>query len=94
MVVRITRDYGRPAIEITESGCSYADLPDGSAQVVDESRLNYHRSYLEALGRAIASGADVRSYHAWACSTILNGRKDTASGLVWRMWISKRSSGP
>ncbi len=66
MVLRITRDYGRPAIEITESGCSYADLPDGSAQVVDEARLNYHRSYLDALGRAIASGADVRSYHAWS----------------------------
>jgi beta-glucosidase len=66
MVMRITRDYGRPAIEITESGCSYDDVPDGNGNVADALRLNYHHDYLAAVGRAIASGADVRSYHAWS----------------------------
>ena len=28
MVMRITRDYNRPVIEISESGCGYNDGPD------------------------------------------------------------------
>ena len=66
MVGRITRDYNRPVIEITESGCSYSDGPDASGAVHDRRRTTYHREYLAALGRAIAEGADVRGYHAWS----------------------------
>jgi beta-glucosidase len=76
MVTRITRDYNRPVIEITESGCSYndgpnndgpsKDGPDVSGAVHDSRRIAYHREYLAALGQAMAEGADVRGYHAWS----------------------------
>ncbi len=66
MVMRITRDYSRPAIEITESGCAYNDSPDANGEIHDERRISYHREYISALARAIAEGADVRSYHAWS----------------------------
>jgi len=66
MVTRITRDFNRPVIEITESGCSYNDGPDASGVIRDTRRIGYHRQYLEALARAIADGADVRGYHAWS----------------------------
>ncbi len=66
MVMRITRDYNRPAIEITESGCSYNDGPDANGAIHDHRRIEYHREYLAALGRSIADGADVRGYHAWS----------------------------
>ena len=66
MVVRITRDYNRPVIEITESGCSFDDSPDASGAIHDSRRIAYHRDYLAALARAIAEGADVRGYHAWS----------------------------
>ena len=65
MVLRITRDYNRPVIEITESGCSYNDGPDGSGVIRDARRIAYHREYLAALAKAMAEGADVRGYHAW-----------------------------
>jgi len=65
MVMRITRDYNRPAIEITESGCAYNDAPDASGEIHDERRISFHRKYISALARAIAEGADIRSYHAW-----------------------------
>jgi len=65
MVMRITRDYRRPVIEITESGCSYKDRSDANG-VADDFRLNYHHDYLAALSRAMASGANVRGYHAWS----------------------------
>ena len=65
MVMRITRDYNRPVIEITESGCAYNDGPDADGMIRDTRRISYHRDYLAGLGRAIAEGADVRGYHAW-----------------------------
>jgi beta-glucosidase len=65
MVTRITRDYNRPVIEITESGCAYNDAPDASGAIHDARRITYHRQYLAALARAMAEGADVRGYHAW-----------------------------
>ena len=66
MVMRITRDYQRPAIEITESGGSYNDGPDATGAIHDIRRIDYHRQYLESLVRAINEGADVRGYHAWS----------------------------
>ena len=66
VVTRITRDYNRPVIEITESGCSYNDGPDATGAIRDSRRIDYHREYLAALARAIADGADVRGYHAWS----------------------------
>jgi len=63
--MRITRDYNRPVIEITESGCAYSDIPDGSGSIHDPHRVEYHQHYLAALARAMAEGADVRGYHAW-----------------------------
>jgi beta-glucosidase len=66
MVMRVTRDYNHPAIEITESGCSYNDGPDAAGVIHDDRRIAYHRQYLAALARAISEGADVRGYHAWS----------------------------
>ena len=66
IVMRITRDFNRPQIEITENGCAYNDGPDTSGVIRDSRRIEYHRQYLQALARAIADGADVRGYHAWS----------------------------
>jgi len=66
MVMRITRDFNRPAIEITESGCAYNDGPDANGVIQDTRRIDYHRQYLQGLARSIADGADVRGYHAWS----------------------------
>jgi beta-glucosidase len=65
MILRVTRDYDRPVLEITENGCSYGDGPDASGAIRDRRRIEFHRGYLEAVARAIAAGADVRGYHAW-----------------------------
>jgi beta-glucosidase len=65
MTMRITREYDRPVIEITESGCSYSDTPDPLGAIHDTNRAEYHRDYLAALAHAMADGADVRGYHAW-----------------------------
>ncbi len=66
MVMRITRDYDRPTLEITESGCAYNDAPDAEGKINDVRRIAYHRQYLAQLARAMSDGADVRGYHAWS----------------------------
>ena len=66
MVMRITRDFNRPVIEITESGCSYGDAPDAQGHVNDVRRVEFYRGYLTELANAISEGADVRGYHAWS----------------------------
>jgi beta-glucosidase len=85
VVVRITRDFDRPWIEITENGCSYLDGPGPDGRIRDERRIDYHRGYLEALARAIEAGADVRGYHAW---TLLDNFEwsegyEQRFGLAW-----------
>ena len=65
MLMRITRDYDRPVLEVTENGCSYGDAPDASGVIHDTRRIEFYQGYLEAVARAIDDGADVRGYHAW-----------------------------
>jgi beta-glucosidase len=66
IVTRITRDFNRPVLEITESGCAYNDGPNANGVIRDTRRIDYHRQYLAALARAMSEGADVRGYHAWS----------------------------
>jgi beta-glucosidase len=65
MVTRITRDYNRAMIEITENGCSYDDAPGPDGLIHDTRRIEYHRDNLNELSRAIRDGADVCGYHVW-----------------------------
>lgn len=66
IVMRITRDYDRPVIEITENGCAYSDGPGPDGVIADPRRIDFHRGYLTELNRAIRDGADVRGYYAWS----------------------------
>jgi len=67
LVTQISKEYNDPVIEITESGCSYLDAPYPTerGRVPDMRRIEFFRSYLAELARAIHDGAKVRSYHAW-----------------------------
>jgi beta-glucosidase len=68
LVMQITREYKRPVIEITESGSSYSDAPyeKENGRVPDARRIQFFRDELVELARAIADGANVRSFHAWS----------------------------
>ncbi len=85
MLVRVTRDYDRPVIEVTENGCSYADGPGRDGVIRDTRRIDFYRGYLGAVARAIEAGADVRGYHAW---TLLDNFEwsegyEQRFGLTW-----------
>ena len=58
--------YGEKNIYITENGCGYDDdtVKDGECQ--DLHRVEYLRSYLKELQRAVAEGVPVRGYFVWS----------------------------
>jgi beta-glucosidase len=66
LLMRISRDYGNPVMEITENGCAYGDTPLEDGSVPDQRRIDFYRGYLGAMGRAMREGARIRAYHAWS----------------------------
>jgi beta-glucosidase len=68
LVMQISHEYNFPTIEITESGCGYLDTPYDreGGHVPDTRRIDFFRSELAELGRAIKDGAKVRAFHAWS----------------------------
>jgi beta-glucosidase len=85
ILVRVTKDYDRPVIEVTENGCSYGDAPDAKGVVNDQRRIDFYRGYLEGVHRAIQAGADVRGYHAWTLLDNFEWSEGYAQrfGLTW-----------
>jgi beta-glucosidase len=65
MILRITRDYNKPPIYVTENGCSYGDGPGEDGEVRDDRRISFLRRYIAEVCRAIGQGADVRGYFHW-----------------------------
>lgn len=66
LLMRLTREYNKPVMEVTENGCSYLDGPDEHGRVPDERRITFLRGYLGAMGRAMKDGANIRGYHCWS----------------------------
>jgi beta-glucosidase len=66
LLMRITREYNKPVMEVTENGCSYLDAPDAHGRVPDTRRIEFTRGYLSSVGRAMKDGANLRGYHHWS----------------------------
>ncbi len=59
--------YGDLPVYVTENGAAFADPPPAAdGRVADPLRVDYLRSHLDAVRRAIADGVDVRGYFAWS----------------------------
>lgn len=65
MIMRVTKDYGRPPIYVTENGCSYADRPGADGRVRDDKRIEFLQGYIGQALRAMDEGADLRGYYCW-----------------------------
>ena len=61
----IHRRYRLP-IYVTENGAGAVEKPNEAGEVVDPERIDFLRSYGQALREAVAAGADVRGYFVWS----------------------------
>ena len=68
LLVRWHREYGAecPHLYITENGAAYADGPDTSGRIRDDRRIEYLRTHLQAVSRAISAGSPVKGYYQWS----------------------------
>ena len=66
VLTRVSRDYTKVPIYITESGAAFADDLTPDAQVQDHNRVDYMRSHISRAKRAIDQGVDLRGYFAWS----------------------------
>jgi beta-glucosidase len=68
LLTSLASRYGEqlPPVYITENGCSFADVPDGSGQVDDQQRIGYLDGHIRAVAAAMAAGVDVRGYLVWS----------------------------
>jgi beta-glucosidase len=65
-LVRVAKDYGAPALYVTESGAAFDDEPDSGGFVHDPQRSEYLARHVEATIEAAEYGAPVRGYYCWS----------------------------
>ena len=73
---------------VLENGAVLPDRIDQDGRIRDEQRLAYLSGYLGAVLDTIAAGILVCGYFYGRCTTILNGRSDTARGSALCISIS------
>jgi beta-glucosidase len=61
----VEEEYGPIPIYVTENGAAFKDEIRGE-QIDDQERIDYLRTYLTALHRAMRAGVDVRGYFVWS----------------------------
>ncbi|KAL4585457.1 hypothetical protein LXL04_010078 [Taraxacum kok-saghyz] len=68
MVTYLKNRYNNIPMFITENGLGVVNQPDSNIDsfLNDDKRVEYMKSYLEALATAIREGADIRGYFAWS----------------------------
>ncbi|MFP1983662.1 GH1 family beta-glucosidase [Lonsdalea quercina] len=70
-IMKIKERYGDIPIYITENGLGAKD-PIVNGDIVDDDRIDYLRQHIDAVGEAIAQGADVRGYYPWSFIDLLS----------------------
>lgn len=68
LLVRWHKEHGDklPDLYITENGVAYGDGPDAEARIKDFRRIDYLRTHLKAISKAIDQGAPVKGYYQWS----------------------------
>jgi beta-glucosidase len=67
LLVRLGKEYETlPPLYITENGAAYDDEVSADGAVHDAERTGFILDHIDAVGRAIDEGADVRGYFVWS----------------------------
>jgi beta-glucosidase len=66
VLVRVSSEYTRLPLYITENGASYDDYVDPNGRVNDTERVDYLSGYFSAAAQALREGVDLRGYFVWS----------------------------
>lgn len=59
-------------VMIVENGLGALDTVEGDGAIHDDYRIDYHRSHIQAMAKAIANGVDLIGYTTWGCIDIVS----------------------
>jgi len=51
---------------VTENGAAFYDVVSSDGAVHDDDRIDYLHRHIDAVGKAMDDGADVRGYFVWS----------------------------
>ena len=85
LLMRLKNEYKVQNIYITENGCSYSDGPNSEGKINDKRRIEYYRSHLTELKRAIKDGVPCSGYFAWSLMDNFEWAQGFSQrfGLIW-----------
>ena len=85
LLMKLKKEYKVQNIYITENGCSYGDGPNSEGKINDKRRIEYYRSHLTELKRAIEDGAPCNGYFAWSLMDNFEWAQGFSQrfGLIW-----------
>jgi beta-glucosidase len=85
LLMRLKNEYKVQNIYITENGCSYGDGPNSEGKINDKRRIEYYRSHLTELRRAIEDGVPCSGYFAWSLMDNFEWAQGFSQrfGLIW-----------
>ncbi len=63
---RVTRDYTRVPLYVTESGASFSDYATPEGRVADPERIRYLDGHIRAAHDSVSRGVDLRGYFVWS----------------------------
>lgn len=66
LLVAVGRRYPDLPLMITENGAAFDDAVSPDGRVHDDRRVAYLHDHLEAVGRALDAGVDLRAYFVWS----------------------------
>lgn len=59
-------------VMIVENGLGALDTVEEDGSIHDDYRIDYHRSHIQAMAKAIANGVDLIGYTTWGCIDIVS----------------------
>ncbi|MCP4137171.1 MAG: beta-glucosidase [bacterium] len=65
VITRLQKEYGNPPMYITENGAAFDDVPVGD-KVNDVKRVEFLKSYLAMVKKAVDEGANLKGYFVWS----------------------------
>jgi beta-glucosidase len=66
LLIDIGTRYPNLPLMVTENGAAFYDTVSADGQVHDADRVSYLHGHIDAVGRAIDAGIDVRGYFLWS----------------------------
>jgi beta-glucosidase len=66
LLVGLHRDYPGQPLMVTENGAAFYDVISADGAIHDDDRVDYLHRHIDAVGKAMDAGADVRGYFVWS----------------------------